>query len=149
MYDLKHCLTQGTTVLSLFQLLNQQCMIWNEYEPCETYTLSSFSCWTSNVWFETSFRCVGGLSYHVSVAEPAMYDLKQCKRVRVTGDSSFSCWTSNVWFETNWGISTSAEVRFVSVAEPAMYDLKRHQPTWLVQSNWVSVAEPAMYDLKP
>ena len=101
MYDLKHSGNGFFGQLLQFQLLNQQCMIWNRsrgqssQHPCDVsvaepamYDLKpeiavcerfaeSFSCWTSNVWFETCRNRQGSNVFQ-----------------------SFSCWTSNVWFET-------------------------------------------------
>ena len=62
--------------VEVFQLLNQQCMIWNEFRIWFPGLTESFSCWTSNVWFETGNAGFDDFDVHVSVAEPAMYDLK-------------------------------------------------------------------------
>ena len=61
---------------------------------------------------------------YVSVAEPAMYDLKQRGVMCLAIVLGFSCWTSNVWFETVLFLSLNTITSSVSVAEPAMYDLK-------------------------
>ena len=85
---------------------------------------------------------------HVSVAEPAMYDLKLDTQNLRHPFLRFSCWTSNVWFETRGVVYALHYLCRVSVAEPAMYDLKRGWLTDVAKTFVVSVAEPAMYDLK-
>ena len=148
MYDLKLCVKSFPPAPISFQLLNQQCMIWNWKKDSLGQRPLSFSCWTSNVWFETSIQgltLIGITGFSCWTSNVWFETVPRCGLN--TSAQSFSCWTSNVWFETDttqptpakaqfqllnqqcmiWNMSTSLAVRIlflVSVAEPAMYDLK-------------------------
>ena len=87
-------------------------------------------------------------AFGVSVAEPAMYDLKLIQNQHNRKDKEFQLLNQQCMI---WNISLrrhSHSLQSVSVAEPAMYDLKQNFLMKRRLSSAVSVAEPAMYDLK-